>query len=302
MGENSRTHWEEHMPRIISITGQKGGVGKTTSTVHIASRLADLGYKTLIIDFDTTQSNATRSIYGPVWDWAPEDKVRGICDVVANGGKLDDIIFETGRENLWIVPSEKKTPKGTNYNIEGSLNQMGLEGFSVLKELFDESSVLTEMHFVLIDNAPSLGITTVSSMIASDYFLIPVQTSDLSMESIGDTITAGLKVKKQMNEYLEPLGFFISTMDKRPKMAKAAIIELESLAKETNIHFFNTKIPTSAKFAFLPREQKTIFDVTKKSARGHKEYLDLVSELLDQIKRIETGEVKGKSQNIRMEV
>jgi len=278
------------MPRIIAITGQKGGVGKTTSTVHIASRLADMGFRTCIIDFDTTQSNATRSILGPIWE--SEEKVRGICDVIANGGGLDDVFYETPRENLFIVPSEKKDPRGANYNIEALLNQLGLEGFNLLKELIEQSESLQSCHFVLVDNAPSLGITTVSSLLAADYFLIPVQTSDLSMESIGDTITAGLKVKKLQNPYLEPLGFFISSMDKRPKMAKKAVIELSDLSEKTGIKFYETMIPISSKFAFLPRDQKTIFDVTKSSERGHKEYLCLVDEILERIKDIETAESK----------
>lgn len=278
------------MPRIISVTGQKGGIGKTTSTVHIASRMADMGFKTCIIDFDTTQSNATRSVIGPIWE--EKEKVRGICDVMANGGSLDEVFYSTNRENLFIIPSEKKDPRGANYNIEALLNQLGLEGFNLLKTLIDESEELQGCHFILIDNAPSLGITTVSSLLAADYFVIPVQTSDLSMESIGDTISAGLKVKKLQNPYLEPLGFFIASMDKRPKMAKKAILELSELSEKTGIHFFETMIPISSKFGFLPREQKTIFDVTKKSERGHKEYLGLVEEILERIKEIETSEAQ----------
>jgi chromosome partitioning protein len=282
------------MPRIISITGQKGGIGKTTSTVHIASRLADLGFQTCVIDFDTTQSNATRSLVGPIWEQA--DPARGICDIIYNGGNLDEVIMETSRENLYIVPSEKKDKRKNNYNVEGTLTQMGLEGYKLLREMIDESERLAEMHFILIDNAPSLGITTVSSMLASDYFLIPVQTEDLSMESIGDTISAGLKVRKLDNPHLKPLGFFVSCMDKRPKMSRIAVEELTVLSEETGIHFFETQIPISAKFSFLPRTMKTIFDVTKPNARGHKEYLFLVDELLDRIKEIETEETAGRNQ------
>ncbi|MBT3980667.1 MAG: ParA family protein [Bacteriovoracaceae bacterium] len=291
------------MPRIISVTGQKGGIGKTTATVHIAARLADLGYKTCIIDFDTTQSNATRCLLGPVWE--EENNLPGICDLMANGGEIDSVIYETPRENLYIIPSEKKDKRGANYNIEAILNQLGLEGFSLLKELIDASKKLESMHFVLIDNAPSLGITTVSALIASDYFLIPVQTADLSMESIGDTITAAFKVKKLQNEYLEPLGFFVASMDKRPKMAKKAIGELMDLAVDSGIHFYESIIPISTKFAFLPRDRKTIYDVTKPSDRGHKEYIMLVDEILERIMEIETVEtntVPPKSNNTQTEI
>lgn len=286
------------MPRVISVIGRKGGVGKTTSTVHIASRLADMGFRTCVIDYDTTQSNATRSIVGPIWESEPERT--GICDLINNDGKLDDVIMQTSRENLFIVPSEKNDSRGNPYNVEGVLTQIGLEGYQLLKILIEESEMLKDMQFVLIDNAPNLGITSVSSLLASDYFIVPVQTEDLSMESIADTINAGLKVKKLQNPYLEPLGFFVSCMDKRPKMAKQAVVEMHELAEKTGIHFFETQIPISTKFGFLPREMKTIFDVTKKSDRGHKEYLMLVDEMLERIQSIEASEVNVESTQAEM--
>ena len=81
------------MSRIISVVGRKGGVAKTTSTVHLAAHLASLGFKTCIIDYDTSQSNSTRSLIGPFWE--AEDNAKGICSVINDGGSFDDVIRET---------------------------------------------------------------------------------------------------------------------------------------------------------------------------------------------------------------
>lgn len=275
------------MARVISLTGQKGGIGKTTSCIHIGSFLASQGYSVAIIDFDTSQANATRSLMGPFWEGTEEERIPGICDVIVNCGKIDDVIYKTKIENLFIVPSEKFDSNGQPYNIEGSLVAQGIGGYTALGDLIENSTKLSEMNFILIDNAPSLGIGAVSSLAASDYYLIPVQTADFSMESIEDTVRTAKKVKKSFNSELEPLGFFISSMDKRGKMGKEAIIELTEMAKKKNLYFFETKIPISTKFQFLPREKKTIFDIPGKNIRGKQEYYDLASEILKRIMDIE---------------
>jgi chromosome partitioning protein len=278
------------MARVISITGQKGGVGKTTSCIHIGAFLASQGFKVAIIDFDTTQANATRSLLGKIWDDYKD--LGGICDVILNDTPIDNVVYETSRENLFIVPSEKVDKRGQNYNIEAALTQLGMDGFTMLSDQITSSKVLQEMNFIIIDNAPSLGITTVSSLVASDYYLIPVQTTDFSMESIHDTLETAKKVKSKINKSLEPLGFFISSMDKRPKLAKKAASDMEQLAKDEGIHFFKTKIPISSKFSFLARNKETIYDQKGSAIRGKKEYFDLSKEILSRMMEIEKGSAK----------
>jgi len=271
------------MPRIISVIAQKGGVGKTTSTIHIATALSNMGFKTLIIDWDTSQGNSTYSTIGHL-----DSKVqKGICSIIANGGSLSDVICETKNKNLFIIPSEVTDARGNAYSIESILTQLGLEGYTLLKDLIEESEEIQDFQFVLIDNTPKLGIETVSSLIASDYFITPVQMTDFSLGSIGQTIATAMKVKKGHNKDLEALGIFVSSSDNRINKSKEAIVELGEYCKNSGIHLFDSIIPIASKFAFLPRGQQTIYDVTKASERGHKEYLKLTKEMLSRMMELE---------------
>lgn len=271
------------MPRIISVIAQKGGVGKTTSTIHIATALANMGFKTLVIDWDTSQGNSTYSTIGHL-DSKTE---KGICHIVSNGGQLSEVIRPTKTPNLFIVPSEVVDARGNAYSIESLLTQLGLEGYTLLKELITEDAAIEDFKFVIIDNTPKLGIETVSSLIASDYFITPVQMTDFSLGSIGQTISTAMKVKKSHNKDIEALGIFVSSSDNRINKSKEAIVELGEYCKKSGIHLFESIIPIASKFAFLPRGQQTIFDVTKPSERGHKEYLKLTKEMLSRMIALE---------------
>ena len=126
------------MPRIISVIAQKGGVGKTTSTIHIATALANMGFKTLIIDWDTSQGNSTYSTIKHL----DSKTQKGICHIIANGGSLDEVIYETKNKNLSIIPSEITDARGNAYSIESLLTQLGIEGYTLLKELFDNIFIM----------------------------------------------------------------------------------------------------------------------------------------------------------------
>lgn len=279
--------------RIISIVGKKGGIGKTTSTVHIASKFADLGFKTCIIDLDTTQGNTTYSTIGPDWKKESGNQI-GICQVLINGEEIRQSIKETHRENLWVIPSEVKNRKGSPYNVEATLSQMGPDGYSVLKESMEEGNLDELFDVVLIDNAPSLGLMTINSLVASDYFIMPVQANDLSVASVNDTIDI-CKQTSAINPLLKNLGIFVSLMDKRPKDASKALDVAHSIAKERGVYFFDTIIPVSSKFSYISSKQKTIFDVTQASHRGHKEYIFLVEEVARRIQEIDAEEHQDSS-------
>jgi cellulose biosynthesis protein BcsQ len=132
---------------------------------------------------------------------------------------------------------------------------------------------------------------TVASLIASDYFLVPVQMKDFSITSIGQTFKTAMTVKKAYNNELEPVGIFVSSTDNRIKQAKVALEELKEFCKETEIPLLKTTIPSVSKFDFLPRNQQTIFDVVAAKERGHKDYLDLTKEILTKMKSIEASNI-----------
>ena len=225
------------MPRIISVIAQKGGVGKTTATVHFATALANMGFKTLVLDWDTTQGNLT---YATIGELDPKTQ-KGICHIIASGGNLDEVIYPTKNPNLSVIPTEKMNARGNAYSIGTILTQLGAEGYSLLRELINESDKLKDYHFILIDNCPNLGMETVASLIASDYFLVPVQMKDFSITSIGQTFKTAMTVKKAYNPNLEALGLFVSSTDNRIKQAKVALEELKELS-ETNLSNISSKL------------------------------------------------------------
>lgn len=277
------------MPRIISVISEKGGVSKTTSTLHIAAKIAENNMKVAIIDFDTTQANATSQILGPIW--SQDDYKKGICSVITEETKINDVVYKTDRENLFIVPSEKISSNGSPFNIEGTLKDMGLEGYMFLKEAIGESEKLQDMDFIFIDNGPTLGITTIATLIASDYYCIPVRTESFSLDSIAPTIETANKITKT-NKYLKPLGIYVALEDKRNKKNLArAIEELESISNQYNVHLFENRIPVNANFSYLPRDKNLIYDL-KRGNRGSNEYEHLANEILNRIMEIETSEVE----------
>lgn len=283
------------MPRIISVIAQKGGVGKTTATVHFATALANMGFKTLVLDWDTTQGNLT---YSTIGELDPKTQ-KGICHIIASGGNLDEVIYPTKNPNLSVIPTEKMNSRGNAYSIGTILTQLGAEGYSLLRDLINESEKIKDFHFILIDNCPNLGMETVASLIASDYFLVPVQMKDFSITSIGQTFKTAMTVKKAYNKNLEPIGLFVSSTDNRIKQAKIALEELKEFCVETEIPLLKVTIPSVSKFDFLPRNQQTIFDVVKAKDRGHKEYLDLTKEILAKMKSIEaTAANKNSNQSV----
>ena len=283
--------------RTISVISEKGGVSKTTSVIHIGARLAEMGFKVAIIDFDTTQANATTQLVGPIW--SADNYKKGICSVITEKTPIDDVIIETNRENLFLVPSEKLNSNGAPFNIEATLKELGLEGYMILKEAIKDSSKLEEMNFILIDNGPTLGITTVATLIASDYYTIPVRTESFSLDSIAPTVETANKVHKQANKLLKPLGIYIALEDKRNKKnLKRANQELQSISEQFEIHLFENRIPVNANFAYLPRDNKLIFDL-KTSNRGKAEYELLTQEMLERIMKIEKEEASSNTSNFQ---
>jgi chromosome partitioning protein len=284
--------------RIISIISEKGGVSKTTSAIHIASELASKGFQVAVLDFDTTQANATTQLIGQIW--SVDNYKKGICSVIMNESNIDDVIYPTKRDNLFIIPSEKFNQNGSPFNVEGTLKDMGLEGYMFLKEKIEASEKLSAMNFIIIDNGPTLGITTIATLIASDYYCIPVRTESFSLDSIAPSIETAMKVQKT-NKLLSPLGIYVTLEDKRNKKnLKIANSELESICSEYNVHLFENRIPVNANFAYLPREQKLISDL-KTSNRGRAEYEMLTNEILERIIQIEKSEQKVEFEENSME-
>lgn len=286
--------------RKLSVISLKGGCGKTTSTVQIAAALSDKGARVLVIDLDPSQGNLTMSLIGPIWK--SETHMKGICSAFMDNTPLDEIIYPTKRENLFIIPSEKFDVSGRPYSVETAIANMSpMLAFGSLDKMINSSSIDEAFDFVLIDTGPTNSMIVVTALNASDYYIVPVEIQDFSIDSIVGSMETGNQVKS-INPDLQSLGFFISNIDMRPAETKRKIEELSTYANEKGLYFFKSKIPVSAKFGFLPSKMKTIFDVTKVKDRGHQEYLDLTVEIMQRVMIMDKkrNESKKRSQGIEV--
>lgn len=277
--------------RVISVISLKGGVGKTTAAVTTASALSDKNARCLLIDLDPSQANLTLSTIGSLWSKDSKHEP-GICAAIDGDIMFKDIIKPTARENLYVIPSEKVDQKGRAYAVDSVFNNMNpADGIEAVSKLINDSNLCEEFDFIFIDTSPHMSMMAISALKASDYFIVPVQLSDFSIEGLGDTIDAAMKVKR-FNPNLKALGFFVSSLDKRSKDAKESVELLKNYSKERGIHLFKTMIPVVSKIAHLPKNQKTILDVTKKTERGHAEYLSLATEMLRRVVELEIEQSK----------
>jgi len=240
---------------VISVTNQKGGVGKTTSAVNIAYYLAKQGKKTLLVDFDP-QGNATSGL------GVDKQALNGtMTEVILETKLLVDVILPTDHKNLFLAPTTSHLA-----NTEVELAQANRR-FTRLKNAIN---TLNDFYdFVIIDSPPSLSLLTVNGLIAARYVLLPVQAEFYALEGLGQLLETMKLVRKSMNPTLDLLGVLPTMVDGRTTLSGQVH---EEIKKHFPGKVFKTTIPRNIRLAEAPSHGLPVgaYDKFSKGARAYK--------------------------------
>lgn len=248
--------------RIISVANQKGGVGKTTTTVNLGASLAYLGKKVLLVDIDA-QGNATSGV-----GIRKPDVKEDIYDILVNEVDIKETILPTSRENLFIVPA---TLQLAGAEIELT-SMMARE--SRLKLALDEIKV--DYDYILIDCPPSLGHLTINAFTASDSILIPVQCEYYALEGLSQLLNTVRLVQKHFNPDLAIEGVLLTMFDARTNLGAEVVEEVRRYFQEK---VYEAVIPRNVRLSEAPSHGLSIIDYDIRS-KGAEVYQALAKEVL----------------------
>ena len=252
------------MATVISVTNQKGGVGKTTSAVNLAYYLARSGKKVLLVDFDP-QGNATSGL------GVDKEKLEGtMSEVMLETKQLRDVMIKTEFKNLWLAPS---TPHLANTEVELA---QAHRRFTRLRNAIDNTP---NFDMVIIDSPPSLSLLTVNGLIAARYVLLPVQAEFYALEGLGQLLETMKLGRKSMNPTLDLLGVLPTMVDNRTSLS-------QQVHEEIKKHFpgkvFKTTIPRNIRLAEAPSHGIPIGEYDRWS-KGARAYKSVAKEVLDRV-------------------
>ena len=255
--------------KVICVTNQKGGVGKTTTAVNLSYYLAKDKKKTLLIDFDP-QGNATSGLGIEKND----KKALGttMTEVILGVAQMAQAIRPTKYKNFDLAPA---TPELANAEVEITSMQ---RKFVRLRDAV--RTVAENYDFIIIDLPPSLSLLTVNGMIASDYLLMPVQTEFYALEGVAQLLESMKLVMKQANPNLRLLGVVATMYDKRTSLSAQVFSEIEKYFKNLT---FKTTIPRNVRVAEAPSHGVPV-GAYDKFSKGAKAYKEFTKELEERIK------------------
>lgn len=250
------------MGQIFSFFNQKGGVGKTTSVVNIATVLSGLGKKVLLIDLDS-QGNATSGM-----GIEKDDNESTAYQLLVENADPSESIKKTPIENLWIIPS--------NAHLAGA--EMHLIGQEKREFILREklTKISNDYDYILMDCPPSLGLISINALTSSGYVIIPLQCEYYALEGLGQLLNTYQLVKKNLSAELELGGVILTMADVRTNLTQQVIQEVRNYFKDKT---FQSVIPRSVKLSEAPSFGKpaVLYDPHN---RGSQAYVELTREFL----------------------
>ena len=243
------------LPRVLAIANQKGGVGKTTTTVNLAACVAELGYRVLVVDFDP-QANATSAL-----GIDPRSVEISMYDVILNDTDMDSCILKTEWDLLAVAPSNLDLA-GAEIELVSAFNRERLLDVAI-------SSVISQYDFVFVDCPPSIGLLTVNALTAASEVLVPIQCEYLALEGLGQLLSNVERVKNHLNKELHISTIALVMYDARTKLAGQVVEEIRSHFGE---RVCQQTVPRSVRLSEAPSYGQPIiyYDSTSRGAIAYR--------------------------------
>lgn len=257
------------MGKIISLVNQKGGVGKTTTSINLSASLAMYDKKVLLLDLDP-QGNATTGV-----GFNKGDIEKSVYDVFNGTCEVNDVVLRTKFRNLSLLPSSLQLA-----GIDIELLEKGREDptFQKAFQLRDKLNAVREYYdYIIIDCPPTLGLITTNALTASDSVIIPVQCEFFALEGITQLLNAIMLTQKKLNPSLKLEGVLLTMFDSKTNLGIEVIEEIRSYFKEK---VYTTIIPRLIRLAEAPSHGKPIIAYDPKS-KGSQAYLNLAREVIE---------------------